>query len=691
MPNSLANETSPYLLQHKDNPVDWYAWGPEALEKAKQEDKPILVSIGYSACHWCHVMEHESFEDEATAALMNERFVSIKVDREERPDLDSIYMSAVQAMSGHGGWPLNCFLTPEGSPFYGGTYWPPDDRMGMPSFTKVLEAVSDTYRNRREEVVENANQIRKYLVEASATTPKHDPLNAEIIDQAVRGLARAFDPANGGFGAAPKFPQPALVEFLLRTHRRSGDDRAAAMAKQTLDRMAAGGIYDQIGGGFHRYAVDAIWLVPHFEKMLYDNAQLARAYLDGYRALGDKQYRLVAIQILDYVLREMTSPDGGLFATQDADTEGEEGKFYVWSKAEFDEVLESDDAIVVARYYDVTDTGSFEGHNVLNVPEPPVDVAKQLGITAEALEETVERAKGKLYKAREKRVRPGRDEKVLTSWNGLMLRAFAEASRVFGRADYRDAAERNATFLLERLSRDGKLLHSFKDGVAKIPAFLDDYANLIDGLIALYEATFERRWLDEALRLTETMIEDFADKDGVGFYDTGVGHEDLISRPRDLQDGATPAGNSVAASVLLKLAAMTSNEEYQRRATALLGTMARPMAEHPTGFGRFLSALDAYLATPREVAIAGKRGDATIEAFAAEVYRRYEPNAVIGLADPDDPALAERLPFLANRPMRDGAVTAYLCERYACLPPVTDPADLAIQLEQGTGIGWQEF
>ncbi|MGH2558215.1 MAG: thioredoxin domain-containing protein, partial [Thermomicrobiales bacterium] len=564
-------------------------------------------------------------------------------------------------------------------------------RMGMPSFTKVLEAVSDTYRNRREEVVENANQIRNYLVQASATSPKRDPLNAEVVDQAVRGLARAFDPENGGFGAAPKFPQPALVEFLLRTHRRTGDERAAAMAKHTLDRMATGGVYDQIGGGFHRYAVDAIWLVPHFEKMLYDNAQLARVYLDGYRAFGDERYRRVATQILDYVLREMTSPDGGFYATQDADTEGEEGKFYVWSKPEIEEVLGAEEAAVVARYYGVIAEGNFEGHNVLNVPEAPEEVAEQIDISLEALEETVERARGKLFEAREKRIRPGRDEKVLVSWNGLMLRAFAEASRVLGRPDYRSAAERNAEFLLAKLQQDGRLLHSFKDGVAKIPAFLDDYANMIDGLLALYEATFERRWLDESLRLTETMIADFADEDGVGFYDTGVGHEDLISRPRDLQDGATPAGNSVAASVLLKLAAMTGGEGYQRRATAILGSMARAMAEHSTGFGRFLSALDAYLATPREVAIAGKPGDAKIEAFAAEVFRRYEPNAVIGLANPDDPKLAERLPFLANRPMRDGAVTAYLCERYACLPPVTDPADLAIQLEQGTGIGWQEF
>ncbi|HEY7035782.1 MAG TPA: thioredoxin domain-containing protein [Thermomicrobiales bacterium] len=691
MANRLANETSPYLLQHKDNPVDWYPWGAEALDTAKREDKPMLVSIGYSACHWCHVMAHESFESDRTAAVMNERFVNIKVDREERPDLDSIYMTAVQAMTGHGGWPLNVFVTPDGVPFYGGTYWPPEDRMGLPGFTKVLEAVSDAYENRRDEVLENAEQIRDYLTKSTQSTPRPGDLQSAVLDEAVRSLSRAFDGENGGFGGAPKFPQPAALEFLLRYHRRTNDDHAAKMVRLTLDEMAAGGLYDQIGGGFHRYAVDAIWLVPHFEKMLYDNAQLARVYLDAYRAFGEPTYRRIVTETLDYVVREMTGPEGGFYSTQDADSEGEEGKFYVWAPEEIEAALGPDDARVVAHYYDVTPGGNFEGRSILYLPRPAATVAADLGITPERLQEIVAAARPKLYAARERRVHPGRDEKVLTSWNGMMLRAFAEASRALSRPDYRDVARRNADFLLSKLRREGRLLHTYKDGRAKLNGYLEDYANLIDGLIALYEATFERRWIGEAIALAETMVAEFADDDGVGFYDTGTSHETLVSRPRDLHDGATPAGNSVAAAVLLKLAAMTGNADFQRRAAAVLQTMARPMAEQPSGFGRFLSALDAYLGTPREVAIAARRDDPGIDAFAATVFQRYEPNAVLGYADPDDPAPASLLPFLAERPMKGGVATAYLCERYACLPPVTAPGDLLIQLEQGTGISWQEF
>jgi uncharacterized protein YyaL (SSP411 family) len=689
--NRLANETSPYLLQHKDNPVDWYPWGAEALARAKQEDRPMLVSIGYSACHWCHVMEHESFEDERTAAVMNERFVNIKVDREERPDLDSIYMTAVQAMTGHGGWPLNVFVTPDGVPFYGGTYWPPEDRQGMPAFTKVLEAVSDAYRNRRDEVLENAEQIRDYLTRATQTTPRPGDLQPALLDEAVRNLSRAFDGENGGFGGAPKFPQPATLEFLLRYYRGTNDDRAAKMLRLTLDEMAAGGMYDQIGGGFHRYAVDAIWLVPHFEKMLYDNAQLARVYLDAFRAFGDANDRRVASETLDYVAREMTGPEGGFYSTQDADSEGEEGKFYVWTPEEIEEVLGEEEARVVSHYYDVTPGGNFEGHSILYLPRPAAAVAADLGISVERLEEVLAAARPKLYAARERRVHPGRDEKVLTSWNGMMLRAFAEASRTLSRPDYRDVARRNAEFLLDKLRRDGRLLHTYKDGQAKLNGYLEDYANLIDGLIALYEATFERRWIEEAIALAQTMVAEFADEEGVGFYDTGISHETLVSRPRELHDGATPAGNSVATGVLLKLAAMTGNADFQRRAAVVLQSMARPMAEHPTGFGRILSALDAYLATPREVAIAARRDDPGIDALAGAVYSRYEPNAILGFADPEDQTVAELLPFLAERPMKDGVATAYLCERYACLPPVTAPGDLLIQLEQGTGISWQEF
>jgi hypothetical protein len=689
--NRLANETSPYLLQHKDNPVDWFPWGPEALQKARAEDKPILVSIGYSACHWCHVMEHESFEDPETAALMNERFVNIKVDREERPDLDNIYMTAVQAMTGQGGWPLNAFLTPEGVPFYGGTYWPPADRMGMPSFRKVLMAVSEAYAQRKNEVLENAEQIRELLQRASSANQQTGELESSILEDAAEALERQFDGRNGGFGGAPKFPQPSLLEFLLRRHRTAGDAASARMLRVTLDKMAAGGIYDQIGGGFHRYAVDAIWLVPHFEKMLYDNAQLARNYLDAFRLFGEPEYRRVATEILDYVLREMTSPKGGFYATQDADSEGEEGKFYVWSAHEIDDVLGAEDGRVVRAYYGVTPEGNFEGHNILHVPRDAGDVADELGIDEESLFEIVNSAKPKLYAERAKRVWPGRDEKVIASWNGMMLRAFSEASRTLGRADYRDAAVKNASFLLSALRRDGKLLHTFKDGVAKIDGFLDDYANLIDGLISLYEATFERRWLDEAIALAETMIAEFSDTEGGGFFDTAASAEQLVSRPRDLHDGATPSGNSVAASVLVRLSIFTGRMDFEEKAAEVLRMLARPMAEQPIGFGRYLATFETYLGTHREIAVVGKRDDPAVDELAATVYGRFEPNAIVGYVDPEVPSSIEGLPFLEYRPMQKERATAYLCEHFSCMPPVHDPAALDAQLSQGTGITWQEF
>jgi uncharacterized protein YyaL (SSP411 family) len=692
MANRLAQETSPYLLQHKDNPVDWYPWGDEVLTKARQEDKPILLSIGYSACHWCHVMEHESFEDPATAELMNREFVSIKVDREERPDLDNLYMTAVQAMTGHGGWPLNVFLTPEGVPFYGGTYWPPEDRMGMPSFTKVLEGVAEAYRERREGVEENSARLREYLEKAMASTPSPSDIEPQLLDQAAKALARSFDGEHGGFGGAPKFPQPAVLEFLLREQKRTSDGRAASMVTLTLDKMAGGGMYDQIGGGFHRYAVDAIWLVPHFEKMLYDNAQLARIYLDAYRAFGSALYRRIATETLEYVTREMTSPEGGFYSTQDADTEGEEGKSYVWTPEEIDAVLGPEDGRLLREYYGVTHRGNFEGKSILNVAREPRYVAAELEVPEEGMLDAIARGRKKLYEARSKRVQPGRDEKILTAWNGLMLRAFAEGSRVLSRADFREVAERNATFLLDKLRRpDGKLYRSYKDGQARLNAYLEDYAALGDGLLALYEATFERRWIDEAVGLVETMLVEFADPDGPMLYDTGLSHEALISRPRDLQDGATPSGNSIAAGVLLRLAAMTGRESYGQRASDMLRALARPMAEHPTAFGRWLCDLDIYLATIKEVAVAGERSDPALHGLADVVYSRYEPNAILGYSDPNDATLAELLPFLAFRPARDGKATAYVCEHFACLPPVTTTADLAVQLEQGTGVIWRDF
>ena len=691
MPNRLASETSPYLLQHKDNPVDWFPWGPEALTKARTEDKPILVSIGYAACHWCHVMEHESFENRTTAALMNDLFVNIKVDREERPDLDSIYMTAVQALSGQGGWPLNAFLTPEGVPFYGGTYWPPEERMGMPSFRKVLEAVADAYQNRKNEVIENGEQILELLRKAGPTADQSGELTGEILSSAAIALARQFDGEHGGFGRAPKFPQPSVLEFLLRHHRTTGDDRSARMVKLTLDKMAAGGMYDQIGGGFHRYAVDAIWLVPHFEKMLYDNAQLARTYLDAFRLFDEPDYARIATETLGYVVEEMTSPEGGFYATQDADSEGEEGKFYVWSLAEIESILGPDDGRIFAAYYGVMPGGNFEGHTILSMPRPVHRVAQELGLSMEELEATVSGSKARLYEARAKRIWPGRDDKIITSWNGMMLRALAQATRTLKRDDYPQVAVTNATFLLSNLAHDGRLFRTYKDGIAKIDGFLEDYANLIDGLISLYEATFDRRWIDEAMRLAESMIREFAGEGGRGFFDTASSAEQLVSRPRDLHDGATPSGNAVAISVLFRLYLFTGREDFQSRAIDVLSMMSRPMAEQPLGFGRFLATLDAYTGTHREIAIVGHPCDPCVREFAEAVYSRFEPNAILGYVDPADPDSIEGMPFLEYRPMQKERATAYLCEHFSCMPPVHEPADLADQLTRGTGITWQAF
>jgi uncharacterized protein len=691
VPNRLAAETSPYLLQHAENPVDWYPWGDEALAKAREEDKPILVSVGYSACHWCHVMEHESFENEEIAATMNDLFVNIKVDREERPDLDSLYMSAVQSMTGHGGWPLNVFLTPDGTPFYGGTYFPPDDRMGMPGFPKVLEAVASAFQERREEVEENAQQIRSLLQRATKELPKPDDLTLGLLAEASEQLAQSFDARNGGFGGAPKFPQPAAIEFLLRQDKRGGGQREAIMVQRTLDRMASGGIFDQIGGGFHRYAVDAIWLVPHFEKMLYDNAQLASVYLAGYQAYGDDRYRQVAEETLDFVARELTDANGGFYATLDADTAGHEGLFYTWTPEELDEALDEEDAAIAKRWFNVEPAGNFEGRTVLASPRTAADVADRLGISEAALTESLIRIRQRLREVREERERPGRDEKVITAWNGLMLRAFADGSRVLNRDDLSRVAARNAEFILEHLQRDGRLLRSWKAGDARIGGFLEDYAFFIEGLLALHRATLDSRWLDEAIRLADVMVAEFADTDGAGFFDTSASHETPVARPRDLHDGATPSGNSVAVEVLLRLGAMTGDEEYSGRASELLQTMATTMREHPLAAGRYLSAVDFYLGPIKEVALAGDRESSELQALHSALYDQFEPNVIVGYVDQDRGDLLERLPFLQERAVRDGRATAYVCEHFACLPPVHDPEELLRQLTEGTGISWRDF
>lgn len=682
--NRLADETSPYLLQHAHNPVDWYAWGEEALAAAREQNKPILLSIGYSACHWCHVMERESFENEEIAQLMNENFINIKVDREERPDLDQIYMNAVQMMTGQGGWPMTMFLTPEGVPFYGGTYFPPEDRHNMPGFPRVLMGVAETYRARPDEVTKTAVSMLSELRRFGHAEESREPFSLESLDAAERGMARSYDATHGGFGGAPKFPAAMNLEFLLRQHHRTGDAKALEMVEHTSRKMAEGGMYDQLGGGFHRYSTDARWLVPHFEKMLYDNALLSRLYLHVYQQTGNEFYRRVVEETLDYVVREMWDERGGFYSTQDADSEGHEGKFFVWMPSEIEEILGAEDAALFNAYYDVTTRGNFEGKNILNINFSINAVAEKAGVPVERLQEALERGRQKLFAAREKRIKPGRDEKVLTAWNGLMLASFAEAAAILERQDYLDVAEKNAGFVLSELRRDGLLLRTYKNGQAKLNAYLEDYAFYADGLVMLYQATGKLRWLEEALSLTERMIEEFWDEDEGGFFYTGKSHEELIVRTKDFFDNATPAGNSVAAEVLLYLSTLTGNESYQRKAVTLFRLLSNYIKRYPSAFGRALGALDFYLSTPKEIVVAGEREAAETKNLWREVWKRFLPNKVVAQSTTDEQGAAEIVPLLRERQMIEGRATAYVCEHYTCQRPVTTAEELAAQLTSST-------
>jgi len=722
--NRLINETSPYLLQHAHNPVDWYAWGEEALEKAKREDKPVLLSVGYSACHWCHVMEHESFENEEIAGLMNQHFVSIKVDREERPDIDNIYMQAVQAMTHSGGWPMTVFLTPDGRPFYGGTYFPPRDRRSgsqvMPGFPRVLISMAEAYKNRRQDVEEQATELANYLKQHSSMPLRGKniapmgTLPLELLSNASRELAADFDPVHGGFGNAPKFPNTMALEFLLRIHqhRLRGEIGARStnpemeIVETSLQHMADGGIYDQLGGGFHRYSVDAEWLVPHFEKMLYDNALLSRLYLHAYLVTGKVSYRRIAEETLDYVVREMTSPEGGFYSTQDADSEGEEGKFFLWTPAEIEAVLPPGDAALFMHYYDVTRQGNFEGKNILHVvgagvahpvgadlSRPQGEEGTPHGVGADLSrpggeEEThvesspgdihvqLRRSRELLFKAREQRVKPGRDEKILTSWNGLMLRSFAEAARHLDRADYLQVATRNAEFLLRELRREGRVLRTYKDGRGRLNGYLEDYAFLAGGLLALYEASFETRWFVEGRRLMDEAITLFADQQNGGFFDTGSDHEALVSRPKDIMDNATPAGNSVAAEVLLRLAAFTGEEKYRQRAGDYLRSLADIMVQHPQAFGHALGALDFAISQAKEIAIIGEVLGADTRNILGVINSRYLPASVLACAAPGDSEAIEAIPLLVDRPLKGGQATAYVCQNFACQAQVNTPGEM---------------
>jgi uncharacterized protein len=658
MANALARETSPYLRQHRDNPVDWMAWGETALSLAKELDRPLLVSIGYSACHWCHVMERECFEDHEIAALMNARFVCVKVDREERPDVDAIYMEAVQAMTGHGGWPLNVFLTPDQVPFYAGTYFPPQPRHGMPSWPAVLDAVSKAWETQRDDILAQSEAMIARLSGASVLKASETPPGVEALDEAVAQLRAGFDAIDGGWGRAPKFPAASAIEFLLRRGE-------PAMALQSLRCMAAGGINDQIGGGFARYSVDASWTVPHFEKMLYDNALLARAYLHGWQVSGDAMLRRTAEETLDWVLREMTGPEGGFHSALDADSEGVEGKFYVWSMDELRSAL-GEDFDVAVRWFGSSDEGNFEGLNILESrgAEPADDVRLRI--------------RARLLAARATRVRPGLDDKRLCAWNALMIGALAEAGAVLEREDYLDAARRAAAFVLDTMrDGDGRLLRTYNAGEAKLNAYLEDHAFLLEALLTLSEATFEPRWFHAARATAETMIARFADPDRGGFFQTSSDHERLVARRKDLDDSPIPSGSSSAALGLLRLAALTGEARYEEHAIAVLRLTGQIARRHPQGFGHLLQALDFHLAAVQEVALVGE----DTRALARAVRAAFRPNVVLAGGDGTD---AHGIALLEGRTAIDGRPAAYVCERFSCLRPVSDPEELSALLVAST-------
>ncbi|MCY3778943.1 MAG: thioredoxin domain-containing protein [Chloroflexi bacterium] len=676
--NRLKDESSPYLLQHADNPVDWHPWGEDAFSIAREQDKPILLSVGYSACHWCHVMAHESFEDDATAQMMNALFVNVKVDREERPDVDDIYMAAVQAIAGQGGWPMTVFLLPDGRPFYGGTYYPKESHYGRPSFTQLMAAIHDAYRSKRDQLEAQADNLHQMLKRDVLAIGRADDsgLTTELLDEAASKLLSSIDRVNGGFGTQPKFPNPISLEFLLRHYDRTGDGATLQLIGLTLRKMANGGIYDQIGGGFARYSVDAHWLVPHFEKMLYDNAQLSRLYLHAWQATGEDFYRAVAEDIYDYILREMTAPDGGFYSATDADSEGVEGKFFIWTIEEVAEALEPIQkdlprALEIAiEVFGLMPGGNFEESNILHRPRPLAETADNLGLTLEQLNGAMAQIKDRLYAVRTQRVPPELDDKILTSWNGLMLASLAEAARVLKREDYLDAARRAGEFVLHHMTaNDGRLYRTYKDGRSKLNAYLEDYANLIDAMLELYQSTFDQRWFAMARTLAGFVLEHFKSGDG-GFYDTSDDHEALIVRPRNLQDNVTPSGNGMMARQLLRLTAYTGGAAYDGAARDILRKLSDAMREYPQAFAESLNAADMLIRGIDEVAVIGDLDSATAAEIINVLRAPYRPNLIAAWAA-DDVNEHESIPLLSYRRTQEGQVTVYVCRNFACHLPVT--------------------
>ena len=647
--NQLIHETSPYLLQHAHNPVDWYPWGEEALNRAKKEDKPILLSIGYSSCHWCHVMEKESFENEAIAGIMNERFINIKVDREERPDLDEIYMNAVQVMIGSGGWPMTVFLTPDLIPFHAGTYFPPEDRRGMPGFPKVLVTISDYYRTHRDEISKMEGQMKNALHQIVEIVPSQEAISDKVLAKAFNALENQFDPIYGGFGDAPKFPSSMNLSFLLRYWKSTGSKKAFEMVEMTLEKMANGGIYDHLGGGFHRYSVDNRWLIPHFEKMLYDNALLSQTYFEACQATQKERYRRVAGEILNYVLREMKSPEGGFYSTQDADSEGEEGKFYVWTRDEIKEVLGKEKGTPFCAYYGLTNQGNFEGEaSVLNIASTLEKVSQLYGMTIKDLEKVLEEGRQKLYAEREKRVKPNRDEKILTSWNGLMISSFVDGFKATGDERYLHEAKEAALFILREMRKDGHLMRVFNRGKCQVKGYSEDYAFFIQALIDLYEATFEMGWLKDADELNRSMIHQFWDGRNGGFFFTGKENESLIARSKNPYDNAIPSANSVAVFNLIRLGYLTGEESLKQKADQTFHLFYNFLDQHPPGFTQMLSGLSFFL-NPEEIGVIGPKNDLKTKSMLKEIYLAYLPNKILSLRDPREPIEGNWFPFLMEK------------------------------------------
>ncbi len=678
--NRLIHETSPYLLQHAHNPVDWYPWGEEALSRAKKEDRPILLSIGYSSCHWCHVMEKESFENETIAGIMNLRFINIKVDREERPDLDELYMNAVQVMTGSGGWPMTLFLTPDLIPFHAGTYFPPEDRGGMPGFSKVLVVVSDYYRSHREEVEKMEAQLKQALHQIVEVIPSQEAVSDKVLSKAFNALESQFDPIYGGFGNAPKFPSSMALSFLLRYWKSTGSKKALEMVEKSLEKMANGGIYDHLGGGFHRYSVDERWLIPHFEKMLYDNALLSRTYFEAYQVTKKERYRRVGEEILNYVLHEMKSPEGGFYSTQDADSEGEEGKFYVWTRDEIKEVLGKEKGTPFCAYYGVATEGNFEGGaSVLNIASTLEKVSQLYGMPVADLEKVLVEGRQKLNAERERRVRPGRDQKILISWNSLMISSFVDGFKVTENGKYLDGAKNAALFILQEMGKDDHLMRVFNKGKSQVKGYSEDYAFLIQALIDLYEATFETERLREAEDLNQRMIHQFWDEKNGGFFFTGKENESLIARSKNPYDNAIPSANSIAVLNLIRLGYLTGEESFKQKAEQILHLFYNFLDQHPSGFTQMLSGLSFFL-NPQEIGIIGSKNNLKTKSMLKEIYLAYLPNKILNLRDPQEPIKGNWFPFLMGKGIPE-VPTTFVCKGFTCLPPVRNEKELKKILE----------